>query len=192
MNIGIDLDDVTVAILDGILHYHNFKYKTKYLLEDHKVWDLHTVWGISANEAMKRVYEFYDSPLMDEVLPINGAIDGINKLQTKHTVQFITSRPLITKTKTEKWLSKYFPSQKIPVYFTNQFTPDEVKKSKKSDICKKLMINLIIEDGPENIYDCAANNIKILLFTRPWNKEIKNSDLITRVNNWNDILKLLI
>ena len=187
MKIAIDLDDVTVAIMDGITTFHNKKYNTHFSVHDHIDWDLYKIWNCTPEESMNRVYEFYNSPFMDTVLPMEGAIEGIGKLHIKHSLVFITSRPVSVEEKTKKWLKKYFPSFHLPVYFTNQFTPAGHVKQKKSDICKKLDIPIIIEDSPMNVTDCITNNIRVLLFTRPWNTLIKNTRLITRVHNWEDI-----
>ncbi len=191
MNVGIDLDDVTVAIMDGLLVYHNQKYKTNFSPEDHTEWNLDKFWGCSPQEAMKRVYDFYATDFMDALLPMPGAVKGINQLSKKHSVSFITSRPHFIEKKTKQWLNKYFPDLSLPLYLTNQYSPGGEKSLKKSDICKSLNISHIIEDAPSNIADCSSNNIQVLLYTRPWNTEIENSKLITRVNGWKDVLKIL-
>ncbi len=191
MNIAVDLDDVTVAIMDGLLSYHNNKYSTNFRIENHTVWDLDKVWDCTPQEAMKRVYDFYHSSFMELLLPIDGAIPGIKKLSKKHQLSFVTSRPDFLEVKTKRWLKHYLPKLNIPLYFTNQYTPDHESKLKKSDICKRLNISLIIEDAPVNAVDCVSNNIQVLLYDRPWNTEIENSKLITRVDSWKDVLEIL-
>lgn len=191
MNIGIDLDDVTVKLLDGLLNYLNNKYNTNFKFEEHIQFDLDKIWKCSPEEAMKRVYDFYSSNYMELVLPIDGAINSIYKLSKKHNITFITSRPVFLKEKTNRWLKYYFPHKVFPVYFTNQYTFQKEARINKSDICKKLDIKLMIEDSPANTIDLVSNNIKVLLFNRPWNSSIANTALITRVNNWKDVLKIL-
>ncbi len=191
MNIAVDLDDVTVAIMDGLISYHNNKFNTNFVYEDHNRWDLDKIWGCTPEEAMKRVYDFYGSNFMELLLPIEGAIDGIKKISKKHTISFITSRPTFLEQKTKRWIKHYLPNYNFITYFTNQYTPHNISKLKKSDICKKLNINLIIDDAPVNALDCASNNIRVLLFTRPWNTEMQNNEYITRVNSWKEIVKNL-
>lgn len=191
MKIGIDLDDVTVALMDGLLAYHNKKYKTNWSPMDHIEWDLHKFWQCTPQEAMKRVYDFYESDYMDNLLPMIGAVQGIKQLNKKHYIYFITSRPYFIEEKTKKWLNKYFPDTSIPLYLTNQYSPGREKSLKKSDICKNLNISHIIEDSPSNITDCTLNGIQVLLYNRPWNTAIENNDFITRVYGWNDVLDIL-
>jgi len=188
MRIAIDLDDVTVAIMDGLLKYHNGKYNTEFLVEHHTSWDLDKIWACTPNEAMRRVYDFYKSEYMDKLLPMPGAIEGIHNLNDKHSLFFVTSRPTFIKEKTTIWLNEHLPNLSIPVYFTNQYSPEREKKEKKSDVCKRLNIELIIEDAPSNISDCIMNNIRVLVYSRPWNTSLIDTELMTRVHTWKDIV----
>lgn len=188
MKIAIDLDDVTVAIMDGLTKFHNEKYKQNITVEDHVYFSLDKVWMCTPEEAMKRVYEFYNSSYMDKLLPMTGAVEGINTLKKDHDLLYVTSRPLITKNKTINWLNKYFPNNNLPVYFSNQFSPDNQKKIKKSEILRSLNTHLLIDDSPTNVEDCVSENIKVLLYTRPWNVNLDKHDLVTRVNNWQEVI----
>jgi len=58
---------------------------------------------------------------------------------------------------------------------------------KKSAICKELGVDLIIEDAPHYIEDCSEAGIKVFIFDRPWNQEVRENDLITRVRDWGEI-----
>lgn len=191
MNIAIDLDDVTVAIMNGLIDYHNKRFDTNFTIHDHIFFDLHKIWKCTPEEAMKRAYDFFASDHMDRLLPMEGAVEGINALSYNHQLVFITSRPDSVKEKTLKWLKKYFPDKDIPVYFTNQYTPATHKKLTKSEVCKKVGATIIIEDSPAYVLDCANAGIRVLMYDRPWNRTVANNPLITRVNSWSEILKIM-
>ena len=189
MHIAIDIDDVTVSITQGLIDFHNSLHKTEFTIEDHSDFALHTIWNITPEEAMEEVYAFYHSPAMDGLPPMDGAISGINELRGNHKISFVTSRPQFLEVKTKKWLEKHFPGVNLPVYLTNQFTPDTHKKVTKAEICKQIKAELMIEDSPANVQDCVSEHIPVLLFERQWNKEIKDTKYITRVRNWKEILE---
>jgi uncharacterized HAD superfamily protein len=189
MNIAIDLDDVVVDIISGISTAYNKKYGTQFTLSDHTSFGFHTIWNCTPTEAMNEVYEFYNSPDMEDLQPVAGALDSIRILHQNHTLVFITSRPTVIEDKTHTWIKKHLATLSIPIYHTNQFSAETEAKVTKSSICKKLSVEIIVEDSPINTEDCASAGIKVLLFDRPWNKEVANSNTITRVKNWDEILE---
>lgn len=191
MKIAIDIDDVTADMVTALTKYNNEVYGTKLTLADHNDYDLAKVWQCPADIAVERVYTFYRSERMNDLQPIEGAIEGINKLSEKYTIQFITSRPSFLQEKSMKWLAKYFPGKNLPIIFTNQYSKGENTKTKKSTVCKELNIRYIIEDAPPYALDCAQNEITVLLFKRPWNVSLTDDKHIIKVSNWSEIVQNL-
>jgi uncharacterized HAD superfamily protein len=191
MKIAIDLDDVTVSIVQELTDYYNKMYNTAYTFQDYQDYDLSIVWKCSPEEAMKRVYAFYHSDLMDTLAPVSGAVAGISTLLTQHDVTFVTSRPPFLEEKTKRWIETYFPGKQLPVYFTNQYAPPGSAKQKKSDVCKYIGARLIIEDSPIYAYDCSQEGIDVLLFERPWNTVMKVNRHIHKMKSWEEIVKYI-
>jgi uncharacterized protein len=191
MNIAIDLDDVTVQLTVDLTKEYNRQFNTSFTQEDHTVFDLSKVWKCSPEDMMEFVYSFYRSPIMKSLPPVPGAVEGITALSKHNSVCFITSRPEFTKQLTLDWLHTHFPKQDMPVYFTNQFALAHDNKVKKSDICKQMGVEVIIEDGPAYAVDCSENNIIVFLIDRPWNQSVEENDNIIRVKTWKEVLSNL-
>jgi hypothetical protein len=56
--------------------------------------------------------------------------------------------------------------------------------------CRQYHIQVMLDDNPETAEMLAKNNIRVLLYDAPYNKNIAH-ELITRVGNWKDIEKQL-
>lgn len=191
MRIGVDLDDVLAELLIGLDKYHNEIYQTNFSLEDHTDFDLSKLWKCSKEEMRKRVYDFYDSDfVIEEVKPLEGAVEVVDKLSKKHDLILITSRPDFLKQRTVDWLERYFTGKFREIFFTSQFATKNVSKT-KGDLCLELGINLMIEDCLEYARDCASKNIDVLLVDRPHNQTKNLPEKIRRVKNWWEIDEIL-
>jgi len=69
------------------------------------------------------------------------------------------------------------------------FSQKKIKK--KSEICKELRIDFLVEDSLEYARECAKNGTKVFLFNAPWNQTDNLPDNIIRINSWNKIIKYL-
>lgn len=77
---------------------------------------------------------------------------------------------------------------KIPVIFSGH---DSSKKGKnKSEICVGKKIKLMIEDASHHALDCANLGINVILFDKPWNKNVTHKN-ITRVKSWKEVLEII-
>ena len=118
-------------------------------------------------------------------------MQGIRELSKKHKLSAITSRPHYIEEKTINWLETYFPKQFSTIYHTNQVSPKNAPKKKKSEVGKNLGINLFIDDHLEFVFDVATLGIPIFLFNQPWNQIETLPKGITRVHSWKEIIGLL-
>lgn len=189
MKIGVDLDAVLGDIMTPLTDFHNRKYGTKHKLEDNTNYDLSLIWGCSKDEVVSRVYEFYFSPQLEQILPIEGAIDGVKKLAEEHELHVITSRPYVIDKPTRKWINKHFPNQFRSIFHTNQMSKSGTPRKKKSEACKQLGIELIIDDHTDFVFDCVSIGIKAFLFDAPWNQAAKKNINVVRVKSWKEIVK---
>lgn len=185
MKIAIDLDEVTAEFLEKLLEYHCLKTDKKISKEEFLSYNFWETWGGTREEAIKIVYDFHKSKMFDGIQPVRGAIKSVEKLLKENEIVIITSRPANQRRKTKAWLKKYFGKIKIEVYFTGDFHKG---KNTKIEICKKIGIDLILEDHPDYAQKCAEEEIKVILFDRPWNRNLAAHPSIFRVKNWNQAL----
>ncbi|MCX6732375.1 MAG: hypothetical protein NTV98_02440, partial [Candidatus Roizmanbacteria bacterium] len=189
MNIGVDMDSVIAEIIRPIDVFHNRVYKTNLEYNDHKFYDLRSVWLCSQEEVYGRIFEFYNSPEFAKTKPIEGSQEGIKELSKLHNLHLITSRPHDIEQKTKQWLSTFFPHQFASVTHTNQISKNgKGLSTKKSAIGKELKIDIMIDDHITYALDCADNEIFTLLFEAPWNKDVViNHAHLKKVASWKEV-----
>jgi uncharacterized HAD superfamily protein len=190
MKIGVDMDSVVADIMSPLIDFHNKKYKTSIKFTDHVTFSIEKVWNCTEEEAIDRIIEFNNSPFMDEIKPMPGSIEGIKHLSSFHELHIITSRSNTTEKITDLWIKKHFPNIFKTINHTNQSGKKESKKIKKSEVAKKLGINLFIEDHLEYALDCASLDIRVLLMNMPWNQTKNLPKNIIRVYSWKEIIDI--
>ncbi|OHB16575.1 MAG: hypothetical protein A2544_00995 [Candidatus Zambryskibacteria bacterium RIFOXYD2_FULL_43_10] len=186
MIIGFDLDNVLLNFSEALHAHHNATYGTKYKTKDVKFIELHKVWNCTEEEAKRRVFDFFGSQNHWSALPINGAVEGIQKLKHSHRLFVVTSKPEELREKTLEWLDRHFPKKFDEIHFTNQYYGNGPERT-KGEVCKELGIEIFVDDFLHNVEDVANLGIPALLFNAPWNQgEVKPP--ITRVYSWDEIV----
>jgi len=186
--IGVDIDEVLVESAKKYLGFYNSKYDKNVQLKDVFSYNLWEPLGITKEESLKLADELYDLDFFENTELVKGAGEGINKLAKNNDLFVITSRPLHIKEKTEIFLKKNFPDTPLKVFHSKDLLDNQSKS--KSEICRELGVEIIIEDHKDHALDCAENGIKVLLLDKPWNQNIKHEN-ITKVYNWDEILEHL-
>ncbi len=188
MKIGCDIDDVTVKFVPAFLEIYKKKYDKDIQIKDIYSFDLWEPLGISKEAALDIAKGLFDSSVYDNFELVEGAKQGIAQLSKKNELFLLTARPVYAKEKTERYFQKKFPNNSWPVYFAGDFFNGAPRKS---DLCKRIGITLIIEDNWRTAFECFREGIEVLLYDRPWNKcfeDIKFKN-IKRVYNWPEILR---
>lgn len=175
--IAFDIDDVLFRFLPSLMKWHNEEYGTRLKCCDHKVYRLATTWNCSDDEAVMRVLDFYSTKAFSSLPPVPGAVAAVNMLWNylaahfaKPKIPLITSRPVETDSITRNSLERHFPGFDFEIYYSIHFFNDDSSgssvraKLSKGQLCRKLGIDVIVEDCLEYSLDCAANNIFVFLF----------------------------
>ena len=185
MKIGIDFDDVITNFTYSLMNFCSKKYGKRVLVEEIKEWDWGLYWGISREEADKRVNEFHEIHSVENVNPLDNAISSLKELTKNNELFIITGRPIRFKSKVDSWL-KYHIKSKLKVIYAGEW--HKKQGSSKAEICKELKISILLEDAPTTANDCASKGIKVILFNKPWNQKINHKNII-RVSDWKEALK---
>lgn len=186
MIIGIDLDEVIADSLNSFLEFHNDTYGTSLTRKQFYCYEVWKILGEAPEETIQKFYDFYKTHYFDNVKPVAGSVEGIEKLSKNHKLMVITARPKNISKKTEKWLDKYFTDKFSAIHFTNSYSL-QGEEIKKSELCQKLEVDVLIEDSPYNAKECISNKTKIILLDRPWNETEKVKTGISRVYSWKEI-----
>ena len=189
MKIAIDFDDTIFPTIKKFLEYNNEKYKSKTEIKQLEHSSAYKLIGIKKEEMIKRFIEFTNTKRHKEIMPIKDSIQVIKKLKQKHELFIITARNKKTKNGTMFLIDKYHKDNFKEIIFLD-YTNN--KKDEKFEICKKIGVNLIIEDDPTNAISCAENGIKVLLFNNEdknyWSKT-KDHKNIKLIKTWKEIEK---
>lgn len=187
--IGFDLDDVLLDFNKALCEYNNLTYGTSHKREDVTTYDLEELWGCNRGEVIKRIFDFYQSPAHMRVLPISGAVEGIRALKKDNVFHIITAKPDILRSVTQQWLDKYFPGIFESVHFTNSIGFPGIGRT-KAEVCNELGVEIFVDDSMDNAKNVSSVGIPVLLLNSPWNQG-EVSQLVTRVNSWQEIVDKL-
>lgn len=191
MKIGVDMDSVIADLIPPMVAFHNERYHTDLTVSSHSNYNLSVVWKCDPTDVLFRIFEYYESPHFDRVMPIKGAVEGINRLSEKHELILITARPHRIEHKTHAWLQKHFHGKFNKILHTNLVSSKNETRKKKSQVCKEEGISAMIDDAPDYAIDCASEGIQVYLFPALWNKTIQPHKLIRPVSGWDEIVTLL-
>lgn len=191
MRIGIDLDEVLADFMSAIIKFHNSKYKTNFNRNDFHSYKLYEIWGGTHKEAIKEIYEFYETEYFTNILPIPGSIENIEVLSRDNELVVITSRQNYISEKTLDWIDKFFKNRFSGVYFTNQNSLHG-NCGKKSDICRNTSVKCMVEDYIDYATECSKAVEKVFLLDSPWNRTADLPENISRVYSWSEITEDLL
>jgi len=192
LRIGIDFDEVLVNHLDSIIEYYNNKYSTNYSFNDFHSYHFCEVWGGTREDAIKEIFDFYNTSYFKEQKIIEESKLVLNKFKELGFDLFvITGRPNSISEDTITKINDNFKDFFKDILFTNNFSIEGIEL-KKSDFVNNLQLDYFIEDSIPYSKDILENtNVKkLFLFNNPWNinETISDSRLI-RVDSWKEILE---
>lgn len=206
--LGVDIDETVVPCLPNFLKYYNQKYNTNFSIGEFKVYKWWEILNIPKTKIYKIAQEYFkeigeynqiygDSLLEIEFIP--GSEQSLDILSRYFQCYFISHRknellPESFNISSKLYIDNdttFFP--KIPILEELIIPYDRVYHTDlpKSQICKKLGINTIIEDDSQVAIDCTKNGIEVVLLERPWNKNLKNCKII-KTKNWQEVCDVLL
>jgi len=190
MNIAVDIDDTIADLIRSIILFHNDRYGTKLRKEDFFSCWYREVWGGDKKEEVCKLNEFFETNYFKEIIPITGAQQAMNFLVQKgHKLFIVTGRIPSLSQKTRSWIETYFPNIFSEIYHTNSYGITGIKIM-KSEICKKLKADFIIDDDPTHIIDCTNCGIHVLIYDNPWNQNNLPKRL-QRIKSWEEIFEII-
>ena len=187
--IGVDLDEVLCPMLVHLKRYQERRSNKKYIFPHKKYeYNYSKLFKMNELDAKYMVRDFYESyeafwmPAMENSRPVMQQLSKTNKMY------IITGRQYYARDLTEEFVDKYFKGVFSDVILTNSYSlrGDEVAKS---EYCKYLGIDVLIDDSESTLTDCINNDIEGILFGKyPWNCDSE----IKRIEEWPSLYKQLI
>lgn len=183
--IAIDIDEVLSPLHDLFFAHHNEVYGTNYPIRDPEGgYFIHEYSDEPKDELLKRIKNFVVGEAFKNVQPLEYAVEVLSRLKENFKLVIITSRQDFYHDITYDWLSKHFPEVFFEIRFT-EYIQGKGARIPKSEICKELGAEFIIEDNLEAVLGCAAAGVTSLLFgDYPWNKAQTIPKNVVRVTDW--------
>ena len=182
--IAVDIDEVLVPFFPELSKYHQKKIKKTLKLPLRYPYHYAPLFKISEKESSKLVKEFYNSEEHSNIQPIYGAKDGISQLARDYIMVAVTGRQNYSKDATEALITKHFDNKITDIIYCDHFT---AFSRSKSDICRKLGAEYLIDDSMHSCAECLSDNVPAINFIGnpiyPW---CETSSIAAR--DWGDVL----
>ncbi len=190
--IAVDIDDVIAAQVEGMLEYSNQRWGHKLTEEDYDE-DFAAMWGVSMEEALRRVEEYLDSGAHGKFRHYPDSIPVLQKLAKRFDLILITSRrQKELRAETEDWLERFFPDLFKQLVFagiwdnTNSGDARQRAQHTKADRLKEIGADYLIDDQPKHCLGAVEVGVESLLFgDYPWNRRLgRLPEGVVRVFSW--------
>lgn len=187
MVIGIDCDEVLVPTISYHCKFLNNKYDINLSPKQFTDYDFWHHYNATRDQAIKDFMEFSKSNLFKGMKPFPYALAALQVLKNYDSLEVVSSRQAELTIPTTNFVVINFPNCFSRINIGNNFANSGKTKS-KLEICIERGINLIIEDDPKHIVE-IAEHIPVIMFDKPWNQQVQETQNIIRAYNWQDILE---
>lgn len=193
LRVAVDVDEVLGSFLSSLNVFIAERHCLNYEISEYSVYDFMKVWQCSQAEANDRVHAFFESEhFKDGIPPIPGAFESLVRLADFCHLVVVTSRQHVIQKQTLEWIERHYSGIFSEVHFGNHFAL-EGEPRPKSEICRSIGADILIDDNPRYAVECASRGIEVLLFdynnSYPWSKTSDGPvhPLITRVQTWDEV-----
>lgn len=173
--IAVDVDEVVADLVTPWLAVYNDDWEDCLEKEDITGWNIHEYVD---QDCGVNFYEYLTPSLYSKVLPVFGALEGIQKLRRLgHRVIFVTSYVEGVTDAKFQWLKRHgFFDDVIDAksFFISAYN--------KSDISA----DVLIDDNVDNVKVFKGVG---LIFRAPWNRNYSGD--LTTVYSWDDVVKFI-
>lgn len=178
IRIAIDLDGVLADSIRLWLKIWNKRAGHALAYEELLEWDFWRRLGIRENDFMKLLNEVWR---MWKIVPPTEPDIGekIARLNSLGKIGIVTARPR----ETEKYVMRWLEMHKISY--------SEYVWVRSGRMKPKLPYDIFIDDSPLIVNECILRRKKLLLYDRPWNREINENDYVRRVKSLNEAYEIL-
>ena len=183
MRIAVDLDEVMCPMLQSLSRHYSRTYKTRSPARLPSEYNYAKYYGISDLESKYLVRSFYESPECTSLCPLEGSVEGIQKLKRRYSLGIVTGRQIYGKSATVDFVNRYFHDMFDFIVCTNSFSlyGCEIPKSK---VCAMMNCDVLIDDSAYNCDMVSESGCHGILFGEyPWNAA---SDA-ERLTHWDKI-----
>ncbi len=191
MNIVVDIDEVMANFLEQFIQFQEKKYGRTIQFENYTSYSLKDFFGVSEEEELKQIYEFYTTEFFKKIKPMPNSKESLEKLKGQgHRLFVVTARQNHIAKETINWVKIHYPNIFEDIIITNE-GEKTASYEKKVDVCTTIGAEIIIEDSFKNASEAAREGMKAILFNKPWNQREQDCEGIFRVNSWEQALAVI-
>lgn len=193
--IAVDADDTLFDENDAVRQFFNDTYGTNHTIEDYLVegfydtyWE--SIWNRSTEETWKIYEKFLASKYVQDLPPIDGAIEALIILKRDYELVIVTSRDKRNVDITHQSLEKHYPKLFSDVHFVALWGNGE--KVTKAAICDEIGASYLIDDNFDHCKLATESGVKAMLYgDYGWNRTQALPAGVTRCRTWKDVLTAL-
>lgn len=186
--IGVDADGVLTN-----LYEFNKKTATEMFKRDisnDTGYTAKEMFGLTRKQEILHTAKYLDNYCKNEI-PREGCVDAINTFANDGVqLHLITARVFTTHkflaSRYQKFLKDWLLKNNLNLFKSIQFCSGHATNRDKLIACKKLCIDLMLDDSPNVSMHLAKNGIKVALIDAPYNKNVSHENII-RCKNYEDI-----
>lgn len=127
--------------------------------------------------------------------PREDAVDIVQKLNDEgNCLHEITARKFVTLKNfigrySKKWFIEWCANNGF-LFSSITFCSEKNGPKDKYDACKRLKVEIMIDDRPEIVLYLAERGIPVLMMDAPYNQDVKHKNIV-RVYGWKDVYEQL-
>ncbi|MFH0905106.1 MAG: hypothetical protein V1826_00060 [bacterium] len=191
MKIAIDIDEVLSEFTAEFIKWYNITHGTQWTFDDMVDYYWPNWMGITVEEAIDDVHEFFSTDRFRNLPLVRGAQEGIAELAKQHELYAVTGRQNVVKDITYEWLDRNFPNVFKKIEFTNNYPQDGSPTLAKGEVCAKLGCDVLIDDDTRHVESLMQHGVQMIVFDKQWNAYHRLPSSVRRVSDWPQLLSVI-
>lgn len=193
MNIGVDVDGVLNDLETYQLKYGRLYFSANPIV-DATAYDIQEIFACTRYERQNFWRRYIWKYCLIEPARENASTNLCLLRELGHNIYIITSRAYVSENGLmgflfRRMLTRWLKRQKIP-FNEIVFCSESHSATEKAEACKKLEIDVMLEDKIDNI-EAIAPIAKVICFNAAWNRNLSIPE-ITRVGSFDEAYKTII
>ena len=196
LNIYVDFDDCLCETAREFTNIAARLFGKNVPYEDVKFFNLQKTFDLTDEEYQEMMIEGHTHKTLIEYEETPGASTVLNELMDQgHTINIITGRPVTTYEDSRQWLDDH-NLNRAKLLFLNKYGRDTFyeKGSYNLELADfyQMDFDFAVEDSPLAFpYLDHFDDLKVMVFDRPWNQECTLGENYKRCTSWDMIKRYL-
>lgn len=191
MKITTDVDGVLAKFTEQFIDFINARYKYDLDISQITRLKFEDILHLDSGKISEYLMEFKDSGGHLKVEPIEGSIEGIEKLSKKHEIHIVTSRRKdVCGDETIEWLEKYYPNKFKSINMKELSNEEQDRGVYKRIKIAEISPDFHIEDDIDHISHVKELPLTIVMYSQPWNVGYSDPKIL-KAKNWEEIVDYL-